>query len=405
VGGDEAGDDITIRIYDEKTGLTYDSVAIVMPDGTTKTTLKFSPDTIIGSYTKPVAFQTGEKLIQITSLKKGWNWVSFNMNSPQLVGVNPLLNNIPWKEGDVLTDMGSDTLLVYKNKQWLTSGSTQNMTISPKKSYAIKVQEDCLFPIGGTVIKEESARTIEVKKGWNAIGYTPMTNLSVETALSDYYDNAQEGDVIKSHTEFAYFSKSGNVGRWRGSLQYMKPGEGYMLLRKGDATVSFTYPYYEMGTSSSENGAKAARLSSEARSAVRARNTMTLSATVENFEMEDGDRLVAYSDGEVVGCEELITAATATDQPVFFMSISGEAKQPIRFTIERDGKTVAYTRDIMTFQTNAVIGSPEEPAVINFSDTQTYEEGKWYTIDGLRLQHKPTQKGVYIFGGKKVVIK
>ena len=132
---------------------------------------------------------------------------------------------------------------------------------------------------------------------------------------------------------------------------------------------------------------------------------MTLSATVENFEMEDGDRLVAYSDGEVVGCEELITAATATDQPVFFMSISGEAKQPIRFTIERDGKTVAYTRDIMTFQTNAVIGSPEEPAVINFSDTQTYEEGKWYTIDGLRLQQKPTQKGVYIFGGKKVVIK
>ena len=374
---------------------------------TPKQNITFENSAVVGSGT-PVRFDGGESFVQNFSLKKGWNWVSFNVNSPQLADVNPLLNNIPWKEGDVLTDMGSDTLLVYKNKQWLTSGSTQNMTISPKKSYAIKVQEDCLFPIGGTVIKEESARTIEVKKGWNAIGYTPMTNLSVETALSDYYDNAQEGDVIKSHTEFAYFSKSGNVGRWRGSLQYMKPGEGYMLLRKGNDDVSFTYPYYEMGTSSSENGAKAARLTSsnEARSAVlKTRSTMTLSATVENFEMEDGDRLVAYSDGEVVGCEELITAATATDQPVFFMSISGEAKQPIRFTIERDGKTVAYTRDIMTFQTNAVIGSPEEPAVINFSDTQTYEEGKWYTIDGLLLQHKPTQKGVYIFGGKKVVIK
>ena len=394
-----SGRELNFRLWQYSTGREL----VLTP----KQNITFENSAVVGSGT-PVRFDGGESFVQNFSLKKGWNWVSFNMNSPQLVGVNPLLNNIPWKEGDVLTDMGSDTLLVYKNKQWLTSGSTQNMTISPKKSYAIKVQEDCLFPIGGTVIKEESARTIEVKKGWNAIGYTPMTNLSVETALSDYYDNAQEGDVIKSHTEFAYFSKSGNVGRWRGSLQYMKPGEGYMLLRKGNDDVSFTYPYYEMGTSSSENSAKAARLTSsnEARSAVhRTRNTMTLSATVENFEMEDGDRLVAYSDGEVVGCEELITAATATDQPVFFMSISGEAKQPIRFTIERDGETVAYTRDIMTFQTNAVIGSPEEPAVINFSDTQTYEEGKWYTIDGLRLQHKPTQKGVYIFGGKKVVIK
>ena len=394
-----SGRELNFRLWQYSTGREL----VLTP----KQNITFENSAVVGSGT-PVRFDGGESFVQYFSLKKGWNWVSFNVNSSQLADVNPLLNNIPWKEGDVLTDMGSDTLLVYKNKQWLTSGSTQNMTISPKKSYAIKVQEDCLFPIGGTVIKEESARTIEVKKGWNAIGYTPMTNLSVETALSDYYDNAQEGDVIKSHTEFAYFSKSGNVGRWRGSLQYMKPGEGYMLLRKGNDDVSFTYPYYEMGTSSSENGAKAARLTSsnEARSAVRkTRSTMTLSATVENFEMEDGDRLVAYSDGEVVGCEELITAATATDQPVFFMSISGEAKQPIRFTIERDGETVAYTRDIMTFQTNAVIGSPEEPAVINFSDTQTYEEGKWYTIDGLRLQHKPTQKGVYIFGGKKVVIK
>ena len=394
-----SGRELNFRLWQYSTGREL----VLTP----KQNITFENSAVVGSGT-PVRFDGGESFVQNFSLKKGWNWVSFNVNSPQLADVNPLLNNIPWKEGDVLTDMGSDTLLVYKNKQWLTSGSTQDMTISPKKSYAIKVQEDCLFPIGGTVIKEESARTIEVKKGWNAIGYTPMTNLSVETALSDYYDNAQEGDVIKSHTEFAYFSKSGNVGRWRGSLQYMKPGEGYMLLRKGDDTVSFTYPYYDMGISSGESGANAARSSSsnEARSAVlKTRSTMTLSATVENFEMEDGDRLVAYSDGEVVGCEELITAATATDQPVFFMSISGEAKQPIRFTIERDGKTVAYTRDIMTFQTNAVIGSPEEPAVINFSDTQTYEEGKWYTIDGLRLQHKPTQKGVYIFGGKKVVIK
>ncbi len=394
-----SGRELNFRLWQYSTGREL----VLTP----KQNITFENSVVVGSGT-PVRFDGGESFVQNFSLKKGWNWVSFNVNSPQLADFNSLLNNIPWKEGDVLTDMGSDTLLVYKNKQWLTSGSTQNMTISPKKSYAIKVQEDCLFPIGGTVIKEESARTIEVKKGWNAIGYTPMTNLSVETALSDYYDNAQEGDVIKSHTEFAYFSKSGNVGRWRGSLQYMKPGEGYMLLRKGNDDVSFTYPYYDMGISSGESGANAARSisSMEARSAVlRSRNTMTLSATVENFETEEGDLLVAYADGEVVGCEELSAEQTADGKPLFYMNVAGEAKQPIRFTIVRDGETVAYTREVMTFQSDAVIGSPEEPAVINFSDSQTYEEGKWYTLDGLQLQQKPTQKGVYIFNGEKVVIK
>lgn len=32
-------------------------------------------------------------------------------------------------------------------------------------------------------------------------------------------------------------------------------------------------------------------------------------------------------------------------------------------------------------------------------------DNSWYTINGVKLQGKPTQKGVYINGGRKVVIK
>ena len=127
-----------------------------------------------------------------------------------------------------------------------------NVRISPKKAYAIKVEKDCTFPIAGNVIKQKDARTIEEKTGWNGIGYTPVVNLTVETALADYYDYAEPGDVIKSHTEFAYFTKSGNTGRWHGSLQYMKPGEGYMMLRKGTSDASFSYPFFELGSNAGE---------------------------------------------------------------------------------------------------------------------------------------------------------
>ena len=38
------------------------------------------------------------------------------------------------------------------------------------------------------------------------------------------------------------------MGRWKGSLEYMKPGKGYMLLRKANSEASFKYPFYEPGS-------------------------------------------------------------------------------------------------------------------------------------------------------------
>ena len=347
-------------------------------------------------------FNGGEDFVQYFNLKKGWNWVSFNVSSKQLGDVNTLLNGMPWNEGDILTDMGSDLTMVYKDKdkQWLSTDSMQNVAISPKKSYAIKVQEDCNFPIGGSVIKEKDERTITLKQGWNGIGYTPMTNLTVETALSDYYDQAETGDVIKSHTEFAYFTKTGNTGRWRGNLQYMKPGEGYMMLRKGTDSASFTYPFFDLGSNYREDWTEAA-----SRRVPQMRSTMTVSATVEGFEPEEGDLLVAYANGEVVGEAVVDAVSTETaDRACLYLSIAGDDKQPIWFAIERDGEIVASTGEVMTFKANDVIGSPDEPTVINFLHAD-YEDGKWYTIGGQHLQKKPTQRGLYIYNGKKIIVK
>ena len=136
---------------------------------------------------------------------------------------------------------------------------------------------------------------------------------------------------------------------------------------------------------------------------------MSVTATVMGFEPEEGDRLVAYADhDEVVGNgvlrmddEEI---AAADGKPVFYLSIAGDTQQTIRFAIERDGEIVASSDMQMDFQANAVVGSPDEPTAINFMQA-TEEDGKWYTIGGVLLPQKPTQKGLYIHNGKKVVIK
>ena len=386
------GRDLNFRLWQYSTGR---EIVLTPTDS-----IKFVQSAVLGSDT-PVRFDGGEAFVQNFNLKKGWNWVSFNVNSKQLSDVNKLLSSMRWSDGDILTELDGSLTLNYEQAQnrWVASGSTEDVVISPLKSYAISVKEDCTFPIGGIVIKEKADRTVTLKQGWNGIGYTPMTNLTIETALSDYYDQAEQGDVIKSHTEFAYFTKSGNTGRWRGSLQYMKPGEGYMMLRKGKADASFAYPFYELNSNFREDWGQAAR-----RSAPQSVSTMSVSATVAGFEPEEGDRLVAYSNGQEVGVAAVLGDNEAEAPEPLYLSIAGESQQKIWFAIERDGEIVASTSETMTFNANAVIGSPDEPTVINFVHTD-YEDGKWYSINGMLLPKKPTQRGLYIFSGKKVVIK
>ena len=390
---EDSGRDLYFRLWQYNTGRE-----IVLE---TKDTIRFRQSAMLGTDT-PVRFEAGESFVQYFDLKQGWNWVSFNQKTQQLSEMNTLLSSMPWKEGDMITELGGTLTLTYKEGEWLSTDSIQNVVISPKTAYAIKVQDDCAIPVGGKVITSDEDRTIDLKTGWNGIGYTPIVNLPVEMALSDYFDHAESGDVIKSHTEFAYFTKMGNTGQWRGSLRYMKPGEGYMMLHKGEGEVSFTYPYYEAGSYFMNARQNTMRVP------VSTCNTMSLSAVVKGVTLEEGDRLVAYANGELVGSEELRVEneafATAAGEPLFYMSIAGDKEQPIWFAIEREGEIVATTGELMTFKANNVVGSPDVPTAINFVRAD-YENGKWYTVGGLQLQQKPKRKGLYIYNGRKVVLK
>jgi hypothetical protein len=389
------GTELTFRLWQYSTGREI----VLTPDRN----IKFKNQEMIGADT-PVRFDGGNTFVQYFNLKEGWNWVSFNVSSKKMADMKSLLNSMPWSEGDILTDMSSNLTVNYENGRWVVSSSGKSkavaVPISSKSAYAIKVQKACTIPVEGKVIEDEQERTINVSEGWNGIGYTPATSLSVETALSDYYDKARPGDVIKSHTEFAYFTMVGSTGRWRGSLQYMKPGEGYLMLRKDAAKASFTYPYYDLSSNFREDWS----LTSTRAAVQKMPNTMSVSAHVTGFEPEDGDILLAYANGEVVGEATLSTAASAASPEPIYMSIVGDRPQYIWFAIERDGEVVASTGEVMTFKSNAVIGSPDEPTAINFVRAD-YEDGKWYTINGLLLDRKPAQKGVYIYNGKKVIIK
>ena len=354
----------------------------------------FVPSKIYGTNSEPCLFYADNQYVQTLNLERGWNWVSFNVYSSRFRNLNRVLDSFPWQNGDVMTDNTNNLTFVYSDNHWKLSEDLDSAQILPRNFYAVKVSKDVKVDISGYIIKNSVDRTMRIKNGWNSIGYTPMINLPVEVALADYFTYAQDGDVIKSHDEFAVFNAFNNGGRWEGNLEYMRPGEGYMLYHGADTRVTFKYPYYEPGSIYVDDNYK--NPANKLRSTLPA--TMSLTAVADGLEIEPGDRLVAYADGEV--CGEAIMSADS----VFYMSIGGDRQKGISFAIEREGDIIAKTADLMTFKTNAVMGKRTSPTHIDFSHYSEMPQKGWYTLDGVKLQRRPVKKGVYINNGRKIVV-
>ena len=365
--------------------------------------MMFGNKAIVGTVDHPVEMKAENMYQQTIDLAQGWNWISFNVNNRNITSLSSVLSSFSWQEGDILTDDSEGLTLVYKKGQWIsTTGSNiRKQKLSQKVSYSVLVQNAQQIDIWGSAYMDEDERTMTVKPGWSNIGYTPLVNLPVTTALSDYFDEATPGDVVKNQHEFAMFTSDGKGGgKWQGTLKYMKPGEGYMMHRQKADTATFTYPYFEPGDTYIETTVtRAARFA----------KTMNVVAEAVGVEIEEGDRLVAFAGGEVVGSVECRVKseeyATATEKPLFYLSIEGEIEVPLSFAIERGDEMIAMTGEVMTYTADGISGTPSEPTKISFVSIDQLPQDGWYTVQGFKLQKAPTQSGVYIYNGKKQVIK
>lgn len=101
----------------------------------------------------------------------------------------------------------------------------------------------------------------------------------------------------------------------------------------------------------------------------------------------------------------------AASNPFYYVNINGGLSLgnngnvtvgPYRWIIRKTNKfggTAAYAPAMQFFD------GEETTGIMNVNDNDNDNESSWYSLDGMKLFEKPTQKGVYIHNGKKVVIK
>ena len=131
------------------------------------------------------------------------------------------------------------------------------------------------------------------------------------------------------------------------------------------------------------------------------------------------DRTITKADGHVkfIGYYDAFNINPTDNADIYYMTAGN--------TLKHTGKTRTLKACRAYFQFSENIVNSSRQFVLDFGDDSTTgvsemrnEEGEmrggneemrngaeWYTLDGVKLDKRPTKKGVYIYHGKKIVIK
>jgi len=214
------GEEVTFRYWDASENIEYGGV---------QETVFFTNNSTVGTLLNPFSLNpTG--IAQTITMNSGWNWFSTNVENTDM-SLGSVLDAIDPQDGDWIRAQEKVFSAYVDGYGWI---GTLN-SLQTGESYQLKLTNADNLWFAGTPVNLSNT-SINYVAGWNWIGYFPHENMPINAALFNL--NATHGDLIKSQTEYAEYD--GGSGTWIGSLQYLKPGEGYLL--KTASSGSFTYP-------------------------------------------------------------------------------------------------------------------------------------------------------------------
>ena len=204
----EIGDQLTFKLYDHELG---QELNLTSPEAITFVANGY------GSLGNPYVLNfTGEsgEISQTISLSAGWNWCSFNVDITLNDLKAALVEALPGTSITIKSQNNNNT--TYNGIRWRGQLTTLDVT----QMYRIWVSTDCEITLEGTPLNP-AEHPITISNGVNWIGFPFSESMS----LSDAFADAVSGDVVKSKVNgIAIY----NGTTWRGTLNTLVPGQGYI---------------------------------------------------------------------------------------------------------------------------------------------------------------------------------
>ena len=271
-----------------------------------------------------------KKTTQGYQMPVGWTWISHNLENAIPVGrFSDNADRILSQRSEIIKDP--------------VVGLVGNLTeLLPTESYKVKVNTQTEKRLEGYEWNA-TAQDVKVEPGWNWIGYPVNQAMTVNEALAFY--GAAEGDRVvgqDGHSEFVN-------GEWKGSLEGMVPGKGYLY--KSSVTGEIPFNTTIVSVAGSRIGKRNLLRNSPWAPATNAYpNVMPLTAELydESGKVENSARVVAaFSDTECRG------VGLWMDGKVL-MNIYGQGDEEIRFVVKDDESDSCYDiNECLTFASDS----------------------------------------------------
>jgi len=127
----------------------------------------------------------------------------------------------------------------------------------------------------------------------------------------------------------------------------------------------------------------------------------TYTATVEKKDGANNKIIGTYKTTEIYGAGIWAMGGGAWSELSQYTSDNKLPIKPLRAYLDLTKSTAAHP--MITIEEPD--GNTTAIKVLNVETMETYSVDGWYTLNGVKLQGVPTQKGIYINNGKKVVVK
>ena len=357
---DDNNKPVSFKVWDASTGNVYPSVE-------TSSNVVFASDALVGNMNSPFIWNAKDLLEQSINMNCGWNWNSIYVQ-PESNAVEDVLESVA-SVVEIAKSKASYTM--YGNNAW--RGDLTDINVG--KMYKMKMRSVTALSVVGEQV-DPAAETITVKPGWNWIGYTASFNMSVADAFADL--NPQDGDVVKSKTDFAMY----NSYEWIGTLTTLAPGYGYMYYSTANKEKEFTYP-----AQSSVQPAQMRIIQSRANEFIVDDNNkysgnMTIVGVVKNGNIIETTAEV----GVFVGAECRGANVCEADGLVF-LTIAGEGYGDVLTFKVKVGSEIYQVKKTIIFEDDATLGTLEEPYIIQIGEETSIEDlmitaASVYTQDG-----------------------
>ncbi len=328
-------------------------------------------------------FDNIEKTDLAISLEEGWNWISHNQTNP-LKPQDVFGNNV--------IEVKNQTKGLYHDSQY---GMVGNLTeLLATEAYKVKTDAADAEPYQlSDYLFNASTRPIELKQGWNWIGYPLAHKMEIALALKNF--SPEESDYIIGREGFAEYTDKG----WKGTLTLLTPGRGYMY-KSGVTRNLFFNAEVDKSAYSEISRRKEKESNPWHCDAYKHPDVMAVTAQL-------------YDRGMVVDANDYIVAAFCGDEcrgvglvvdGIIMMSVYGDGNENITFrAIEKNMDSILNIAESISFTADA-IGRYTDPYRLTLGDEATgiiqiasendNASSKIFSTTGIRQGH--IQKGVNI---------